>query len=112
MDRVGAEFHRCVDMMVDRLQATPLVIQLPWGVEAGFQGVIDLVRMKGLLWLTEGKGDKYDVVDIPADHAEEAREWRERLLETVAENDDGVMGEYLEGGEATEEGVMGGGRPG
>ena len=72
MDRVGAEFHRCVEMMIDRLAATPLVIQLPWGVEAGFQGVIDLISMKGLLWLTEGKGDKYEVVDIPADHADEA----------------------------------------
>src|SRR4051812_16164672 len=101
MDRVGAEFHRCVDMMVDRLQATPLVIQLPWGVEAGFQGVIDLIRMRGLLWLTEGKGDKYEVVDIPADHVESAREWRERLLETAAENDDALMEKYLEGEEPT-----------
>ncbi|MGZ3686885.1 MAG: GTP-binding protein, partial [Bdellovibrionota bacterium] len=59
MDRVGAEFHRCVDMMVDRLNATPLVVQLPWGVESDFKGVIDLIEMKGLLWLTEGKGDRY-----------------------------------------------------
>src|ERR1700686_4039857 len=62
MDRVGAEFHRCVEMISDRLGATPLVIQLPWGVEADFRGVIDLVRMRALLWQTEGKGDKYDVV--------------------------------------------------
>ncbi len=108
MDRVGAEFHRCVEMMVDRLQATPLVIQLPWGVESGFQGVIDLIRMRGLLWLTEGKGDKYEVVDIPADHAESAREWRERLLETVAENDDELMEKYLEGEEPSEEELMAG----
>ena len=108
MDRVGAEFHRCVEMMIDRLQATPLVIQLPWGVEAGFQGVIDLIRMRGLLWLTEGKGDKYEVVDIPADHAESAREWRERLLETAAENDDELMEKYLEGEEPTEEELMAG----
>src|ERR1700685_2674651 len=64
MDRVGAEFHRCVDMITDRLGATPLVIQLPWGVESDFRGVIDLVRMRALLWQTEGKGDKYDVVAI------------------------------------------------
>src|SRR5437867_1091424 len=64
MDRVGAEFHRCVDMMVERLDATPAVIQLPWGVEADFRGVIDLIQMKGLLWQTEDKGASYDTVDI------------------------------------------------
>src|SRR5438270_8206617 len=66
MDRVGAEFHRCVDMIVDRLGATPLVVQLPWGAECDFRGVIDLVRMRALLWQTEGQGDKYDVVYVPA----------------------------------------------
>jgi elongation factor G len=103
MDRVGAEFHRCVEMISSRLGAVPLVVQLPWGVEADFRGVIDLVRMRALLWTTEGKGDKYDVVDIPADHAEAAREWRDKLLETVAENDDEMMAMYLEGEEPTEE---------
>jgi len=103
MDRTGAEFHRCVDMMVSRLGATPAVIQLPWGVEADFRGVIDLVKMKGLIWNTEGKGDKYDTVEIPADHAEAAREWRDKLLETVAENDDEMMVLYLDGEEPTEE---------
>jgi elongation factor G len=103
MDRTGAEFHRCVDMMISRLGAIPAVIQLPWGVESDFRGVIDLVRMQGLIWNTEGKGDKYDVVDIPADHAEAAREWRDKLLETVAENDDDMMVLYLDGVEPTEE---------
>jgi elongation factor G len=103
MDRVGAEFHRCVEMISSRLGATPLVVQLPWGVEADFRGVIDLIRMRALLWTTEGKGDKYDVVDLPADHAEAAREWRDRLLETIAENDDEMMAMYLEGEEPTEE---------
>ena len=103
MDRVGAEFHRCVEMMISRLGATPAVVQLPWGVESDFRGVIDLVRMRALVWTTEGKGDKYDVVDIPADHAEAAREWRDRLLETVAEHDDEMMVLYLEGEEPTEE---------
>ncbi|MEX5631051.1 elongation factor G [Parafrankia sp. FMc2] len=106
MDRVGAEFHRCVDMMVDRLDATPAVIQLPWGVEADFRGVIDLIRMKGLLWHTEDKGASYETVDIPADHAEAAQEWREKLVETVAENDDDLMELYLEGVEPTEEQLM------
>jgi elongation factor G len=103
MDRVGAEFHRCVDMMVSRLNATPLILQLPWGVESDFKGVIDLVRMKGLLWLTEGKGDKYETVAIPGDHEEAAREWRDRLYETAAENDDALMELYLEGQEPTED---------
>jgi elongation factor G len=103
MDRVGAEFHRCVDMITDRLGATPLVIQLPWGVEADFRGVIDLVRMRALLWQTEGKGDKYDVVGIPDDHAEAASEYRDRLLETIAEHDDEMMELYLEGTEPAEE---------
>jgi elongation factor G len=99
MDRVGAEFHRCVEMITDRLGATPLVIQLPWGVESDFRGVIDLIRMRGLLWQTEGKGDTYDVVAIPDDHVEAAREWRDKLVETIAENDDQMMELYLEGTE-------------
>jgi elongation factor G len=97
MDRVGAEFHRCVEMIHDRLGATPLVIQLPWGVESDFRGVIDLVNMRAMLWQTEGKGDKYDVVGIPADHVEAAREWRDRLIETISENDEEMMELYLAG---------------
>ncbi|WP_052423021.1 elongation factor G [Nonomuraea candida] len=104
MDRVGAEFHRCVDMMIGRLGATPAVIQLPWGVEADFKGVIDLIKMKGLIWSAEAaKGEMYDIVDIPADHADAAREWRDKLVETVAENDDELMELFLEGTEPTEE---------
>jgi elongation factor G len=99
MDRVGAEFHRCVDMITDRLGATPLVIQLPWGVESDFRGVIDLVRMRALLWQTEGKGDKYDVVNIPDDHIEAARDWRDKLIETISENDEEMMELYLDGNE-------------
>src|ERR1700685_624664 len=82
-DRVGAEFHRCVEMIADRLGATPLVVQLPWGVESDVRRVIDLGRMGALGWQTEGKGDKYDVVAIPDDHADAARGWHERLLETL-----------------------------
>ncbi|WP_230984778.1 elongation factor G [Microbispora oryzae] len=104
MDRVGAEFHRCVDMMISRLNSTPAVIQLPWGVEADFKGVIDLVKMKALIWSAEAaKGEMYDTVDIPADHADAAREWRDKLVETVAENDDELMELFLEGVEPTEE---------
>ena len=102
MDRVGAEFHRCVEMISDRLGATPLVLQLPWGVESDFRGIIDLIRMRALIWQTEGKGDKYDVVDIPADYLEAAREWRDKLVETISENDEEMMELYLEGTEPDE----------
>ncbi|MDP9431763.1 MAG: elongation factor G [Actinomycetota bacterium] len=106
MDRVGAEFHRCVDMMVSRLAATPLVLQLPWGVENDFKGLIDLVQMKGLLWRTEGKGDTYEVVDIPAEHAEAAAEWRDKLFETLADSDDEIMELYLEGQEPEQQQLL------
>ncbi len=99
MDRVGAEFHRCVEMITDRLGATPLVVQLPWGVESDFRGIIDLVRMRALLWKSEGKGEDYEVTDIPPDHLEAAREWRDNLLECIAENDEEMMELYLEGTE-------------
>src|SRR4051794_25066227 len=100
MDRVGAEFHRTVDMMISRLAATPLVLQLPWGVESDFKGVIDLINMNALLWQHEGKGDKFDVVSIPADHEEAAREWRDKLIETPPAKDDEGMEVYLQGQEA------------
>ncbi|MFE0188175.1 elongation factor G [Streptomyces sp. NPDC059008] len=104
LDRTGAEFHRCVDMITDRLGATPIVMQLPIGTEADFKGVVDLVRMKALVWSAEAaKGEMYDVVDIPATHAEAADEWRGKLLEAVAENDEEIMELYLEGQEPTEE---------
>jgi elongation factor G len=104
LDRVGAEFHRCVDMIVDRLHATPLVLQIPIGAEADFKGVIDLVRMKALVWSAEAaKGEMYDVLDIPDTHADAAREWHDKLVETLAEADDEIMELYLEGNEPTTE---------
>lgn len=104
LDRTGAEFHRCVDMISDRLGAQPIVMQLPIGAEADFKGVVDLVRMKALVWSAEAaKGEMYDTVDIPATHAEAAEEWRGKLLEAVAENDEEIMELYLEGVEPTEE---------
>jgi elongation factor G len=107
LDRTGAEFHRCVDMIVTRLNATPLVLQIPVGTEAGFKGVVDLVGMRALLWSDEtAKGEMYDVVDIPSSHLEAAREWRDRLLETIAENDDEMMELYLDGNEPTEDALI------
>ncbi|HUG65147.1 MAG TPA: GTP-binding protein, partial [Gaiellaceae bacterium] len=102
MDRTGANFYRTVDMIISRLNAVPLVLQLPWGTEADFTGVIDVVQMKGLLWANDdktSKGDHYDVVDIPAEYAEKAAEYRTRLIETLADVDDAVMEKYLEGEE-------------
>jgi elongation factor G len=104
LDRTGAEFHRCVDMIVSRLNAVPLPLQIPIGAEADFKGVVDLIGMKALLWSAEAaKGEMYDTLDIPATHVEAARDWRDRLLETIAENDDEMMELYLEGEEPTEE---------
>ncbi|ORT59089.1 elongation factor G [Streptomyces sp. CB03238] len=104
LDRTGAEFHRCVDMISDRLGAQPLVMQLPIGAEADFKGVIDLVRMKALVWSAEAtKGEAYDTVDIPGTHTEAAEEYRGKLLEAVAENDEEIMELYLEGQEPSEE---------
>ncbi|HEV3169537.1 MAG TPA: elongation factor G [Actinocrinis sp.] len=102
LDRTGAEFHRCVDMIVSRLNAVPLVMQLPIGAEADFKGVIDLVTMQALVWNPEAKlGEMYDTVDIPATHTEAAQEWRDRLVETSAEADEELMELYLEGTEPT-----------
>ncbi|WP_328468075.1 elongation factor G [Streptomyces sp. NBC_00448] len=107
LDRTGAEFHRCVDMIVDRLGAVPLVMQLPIGAEADFKGVVDLVQMKALVWSLEAtKGEMYDVVDIPDTHVEAAEEWHGKLLEAVAEHDDEMMELYLEGQEPTQEQLM------
>ncbi len=104
LDRTGAEFHRCVEMIENRLGATPLPIQIPIGTESDFIGVVDLIGMRALTWRGETqKGEDYEVEDIPATHTEAAREWRDRLLETIAESDDEMMEMYLEGQEPTEE---------
>ncbi|MGQ0844842.1 MAG: elongation factor G, partial [Sporichthyaceae bacterium] len=109
LDRVGAEFHRCVDMLITRLNATPLVIQIPIGAEADFKGVVDLISMKALLWSDEtAKGEMYETLPIPDSHLEAAREWRDRLIETLAEGDDQIMELYLEGTEPTEEQIIAG----
>ncbi|MBF9067937.1 elongation factor G [Streptacidiphilus fuscans] len=113
LDRTGAEFFRCVDSIVDRLNATPLVMQLPIGAESDFTGVVDLVTMKALVWSAEAtKGEMYDVVDIPASHTELAEEYRAKLLETSAEGDDELMELFLEGQEPTEEQLIAGIRRG
>jgi elongation factor G len=109
MDRVGAEFHRCVDMIVSRLNATPLVVQLPLGSEADFRGVIDLISQQALVWSEEAaKGEKYEIQPVPTSHIEAVREWRDRMIETLAEADDEIMEMYLEGQEPTEGQIIAG----
>ena len=99
MDRVGADFYRCVDMIVDRLCARPLVMQLPVGKESGFVGIIDLVTMRAVIWNDETLGAEYENKDIPEDLAAQAAKYREKMIETAVEQDDGVMEAYLEGTE-------------
>jgi elongation factor G len=102
MDRIGADFYRCVDMIDDRLGATPLVLQLPIGVEDKFIGLVDLVRMKGVVWKDESLGAEFTLVDIPADMEIEAMSYREKLVEAAVELDDTAMEAYLEGNEPDE----------
>ncbi len=98
LDRTGADFFRCVNMMVERLNSTPLVLQLPIGAEHDFLGVVDLVGMRALTWHGETTmGEDYTVEEIPASLREQADEYREKLLETLAEADDDIMEKYLEG---------------
>jgi elongation factor G len=99
MDRVGSDFYRCVDMIVDRLGARPLVLQLPVGSEADFVGVVDLVAMRAIVWKEETLGAEYEERDIPADLADRAAEYHEKLVETAVEKDDAAMEAYLEGTE-------------
>ena len=103
MDRMGADFFRCVDMFVDRLGANPLVMQLPIGAEADFAGLVDLVKMKAIIWKDESLGAEFEEVDIPDDLADMAAEYREKLVESAVEQDDDAMEAYLEGNEPDEE---------
>ncbi|MBT4017961.1 MAG: elongation factor G [Alphaproteobacteria bacterium] len=102
MDRTGADFFRCVEMIKDRLGSVALVCQLPIGSEAEYAGLIDLVKMKAVLWKDENLGAEFYYADIPADLADQAAEYREMLLETAVEVDDDVLEAYLEGTEPDE----------
>ncbi|HRJ60660.1 MAG TPA: elongation factor G [Azospirillaceae bacterium] len=100
MDRTGADFYRCVQMMIDRLGATPLVCHLPIGSEADFVGIVDLVENRAIIWKDESLGAEFYYADIPADLADKAAEYREQLVELAVECDDVEMEKYLETGEA------------
>jgi elongation factor G len=106
MDRTGADFYRCVDMMVDRLGATPLVLQLPVGSEAEYAGVVDIIKMQAIIWKDESLGAEFEYVDIPADLAHRAAEYREKMLELIVDQDDDVMEAYLEGNEPDEAAII------
>ncbi len=97
MDRVGADFYRCVDMIVERLGATPLVLQLPLGSESNFKGVIDLILMKAIVWQEETLGAKFTYEEIPDDLKADSEKYREKLIEMVVELDDSIMEKYLDG---------------
>ncbi|HEY2243930.1 MAG: elongation factor G [Xanthobacteraceae bacterium] len=99
MDKIGADFFQCLKDIVDRLGARPVAVQLPIGAEAQFKGVIDLIRMVGVVWDDETLGAKYHDIEIPAELAEQAKEYREKLIEAAVELDDDVMAAYLDGKE-------------
>src|SRR5881392_484094 len=102
MDKTGADFYKCMQDIVDRLGAKPIAIQLPIGSENNFKGLVDLVRMKGVIWEEEKLDAKFVDIDIPEDMVEKAREYREKLLEAAVELDDEVLAAYLDGKEPDE----------
>ena len=102
MDRTGANFYRTLDMIKDRLQAVPAVLQLPYGGEANYQGIIDIVKMKAIVWDGDEKDSKYSDVDIPAEYVEKAKEYRAELLDIVASEDEELMEKYLENGDLSD----------
>ena len=106
MDRTGADFFRTVDMIVDRLGASPLVTQLPIGSEDSFVGVIDLVKMRAVIWKDESLGAEFEYTGIPPELADQVSEYRETLVEMAVEQDDGAMEAYLEGDEPSEEKLL------
>ena len=106
MDRTGANFYKVYDQLKTRLKANPVPVVIPIGAEEKFTGVVDLVKMKAIIWDEASQGTKFDYVDIPADLAESAQEWREKLVEAAAESSEELMDKYLEGGTLTEEEIQ------
>ena len=111
MDRVGADFLRVRQMMIDRLKANPVVITLPIGAEDSFKGVVDLVKMKAIYWDDASQGMKFSYEEIPAELQAESEKWREQMVEAAAEANEELMNKYLESGELTEDEITQGIRP-
>ena len=103
LDRTGADFYMCVSMIKERLGCKPLVLQIPIGSEANLKGVIDLVKMKAIVWQNEDLGAKFDILDIPADLKDKADKYRKELVEAAVEEDEKLMESYLEGKEPSED---------
>jgi len=101
LDRTGANFFMTVDMIKDRLGSYPLVTQLPIGIEANLKGVVDIVSNKAIIWKDESLGSEFDIVDVPEDLIDQTKEYREKLIEKVVEEDDSIMESYLDGTEPT-----------
>jgi elongation factor G len=112
MDRVGADFFRTLRMIEDRLESVPCVVQLPIGSEAHFRGVVDVVRMKAIMYHENDKGETFDIVDIPAEYEAQAEEYRAKLLDLVATEDDELMEKYLNDEPLSEEEIIRGIRKG
>ena len=102
LDRLGADFLKSAKTIEDRLGATALICQLQIGWEHELKGMVDLIKMKGIVWNDESMGADYDVIDIPEDLVDQANEYREKMLETIVEQDEDVMEKYLEGEEPDE----------
>src|ERR1044071_547307 len=102
MDKTGADFYKCLQDIIDRLGAKPVAIQLPIGAENNFKGVIDLVRMKAVVWKDEALGAKFEDQDIPEDMADKAKEYREKMIEAAVELDDDALAAFLDGNEPDE----------
>ncbi|MDQ3189029.1 MAG: elongation factor G [Pseudomonadota bacterium] len=103
MDRTGANFFKVYEQMKLRLKANPVPIQIPIGAEEGFRGVVDLVKMKAIIWDEASKGMKFEYIEIPPDLVESAKEWREKMVESAAEANEELMTKYLDGGALTEQ---------
>src|SRR5690348_16488573 len=108
MDRVGANFLRVVDQLQSRLRGNPVPIQLPIGAEDNFEGVVDLVRMKEIIWDEANQGSSYQAKDIRPGLLEECKKWREKMLEAAAEATEEMMTKYLEQGDLSEEEIKAG----
>ena len=108
MDRTGANFFKVVDQMQKRLKAHPVPIVIPIGAEDNFQGVVDLIEMRGIIWDEASKGTKFNYVDIPAELADEAQSWHEKMVEAAAEASEELMNKYLENGELSKEDIVAG----
>ena len=106
MDRTGANFFKVYDQLKTRLKANPVPIVIPIGAEENFQGVVDLIKMKAIIWDSASQGTKFDYIDIPAELEASAQEWREKLVETAAESSEELMDKYLEEGDLSEEDIF------